>query len=61
MRSCLGSLFLGQCLVAITENYSEVFQFFYRRHCAVANMLENTNHDWYVFIDSDMEIVNPYR
>uniref|UniRef100_A0A0R3S516 Nucleotid_trans domain-containing protein n=1 Tax=Elaeophora elaphi TaxID=1147741 RepID=A0A0R3S516_9BILA len=36
-------------------------QFFFQRHCVIAQFLEENNFDYVLFIDSDMGVINPKR
>lgn len=31
----------------------------FARHCVTAQVMEETNWDWFLFIDADMGVINP--
>ncbi|KAK6020758.1 hypothetical protein OSTOST_13582, partial [Ostertagia ostertagi] len=35
-----------------------LLEFFFRRHCIVANILQQNSYEWILFVDSDIGVVN---
>ncbi|CAI4229771.1 unnamed protein product [Auanema sp. JU1783] len=70
-RTAIGSV---QCYAAMKGHYMYLLDmehykpycghhkdFYYRRHCVIGHLMDTRQHDWYVFLDSDMEVVNEKR
>ncbi|VDD95843.1 unnamed protein product [Enterobius vermicularis] len=45
----------------INEFLSSTFQFFFKRHCIAAEILEKLNADYIMMIDADNGVINPNR
>ncbi|KAK6027789.1 hypothetical protein OSTOST_06180 [Ostertagia ostertagi] len=48
-------------ILADSTEYDEACshrEFFFRRHCIVANILQQNSYEWILFVDSDIGVVN---